>query len=52
MTTKKQKKVLLILPHRLDRSPGQRFRIEQYLTFLEQNGYVANFAAKYYYNHN
>lgn len=49
MTNKKQKKVLLVLPHRLDRSPGQRFRIEQYLRFLEQNGYeftVSNIISK------
>ena len=48
MTTK-TKKVLLILPHRIDRSPGQRFRIEQYLKFLEQNGYeftVSNIISK------
>ncbi len=34
-----RKKVLFIANHRLDRSPGQRFRFEQYLDFLEQNGY-------------
>ncbi len=33
------KKVLIICHHRKDRSPGQRFRYEQYLSFLEQNGY-------------
>jgi hypothetical protein len=33
------KKVLIICLHRKDRSPGQRFRYEQYLSFLEQNGY-------------
>ncbi len=32
-------KVLFIANHRLDRSPGQRFRFEQYLGFLEENGY-------------
>ena len=34
-----RKKVLFIANHRLDRSPGQRFRFEQYLDFLEANGY-------------
>src|SRR5258705_9126990 len=33
------KKVLIICLHRKDRSPGQRFRYEQYLSFLEENGY-------------
>lgn len=29
----------MITHHRLDRSPGQRFRFEQYLPYLEQNGF-------------
>lgn len=33
------KKVLIICLHRKNRSPGQRFRYEQYLSFLEENGY-------------
>jgi glycosyltransferase involved in cell wall biosynthesis len=33
------KKVLFICLHRPDRSPGQRFRFEQYLTYLNNNGY-------------
>lgn len=33
------KKVLIICLHRKDRSPGQRFRYEQYFSFLEANGY-------------
>lgn len=33
------KKVLFICLHRPDRSPGQRFRFEQYLSYLNQNGY-------------
>lgn len=33
------KKVLFIANHRLGRSPGQRFRFEQYLNFLEENDY-------------
>jgi glycosyltransferase involved in cell wall biosynthesis len=32
-----QKKILFIVAHRLGRSPGQRFRFEQYLSFLEGN---------------
>jgi len=34
-----RKKVLFIANHRLDRSPGQRFRFEQYLDYLNDNGY-------------
>jgi glycosyltransferase involved in cell wall biosynthesis len=30
---------LIICLHRPDRSPGQRYRYEQYIPFLEQNGY-------------
>ncbi len=33
------KKVLIICLHREHRSPGQRFRYEQYISYLEQNGY-------------
>ena len=33
------KKVLFIANHRLGRSPGQRFRFEQYLSFLRENDY-------------
>ncbi len=33
------KKVLIWVLHRPDRSPSQRFRFEQYLKFLEDNGY-------------
>jgi len=33
------KKALFICLHRPDRSPGQRFRFEQYLPYLNQNGY-------------
>ncbi len=35
----RRKKVLFIANHRLDRSPGQRFRFEQYLEFLHHHGY-------------
>lgn len=33
------KKILFIVPHRLNRCPGQRFRFEQYTKYLENNGY-------------
>ncbi len=33
------KKVLFIASHRLNRAPNQRFRFEQYLNFLNENGY-------------
>lgn len=33
------KKVLIICLHRPGRSPGQRFRFEQYLGYLRENGY-------------
>lgn len=33
------KEILFITTHRKDRSPGQRFRFEQYLDFLEQNDF-------------
>ena len=38
------KKALIITNHRKDRSPGQRFRFEQYLNFLQHNGYEINFS--------
>lgn len=38
------KKVLYIAMHRRDRSPSQRFRFEQYLEFLKQNGYDYDFS--------
>jgi glycosyltransferase involved in cell wall biosynthesis len=33
------KKILFLANHRKDRSPGQRFRFEQYLNYLNQNGF-------------
>ena len=36
---KNKKKALFICLHRPDRSPGQRFRFEQYLSYLDQHGY-------------
>lgn len=38
------KKVLIITNNRKNRSPGQRFRFEQYLDFLEQNGFSIDFS--------
>lgn len=38
------KKVLFIVNNRKDRSPGQRFRFEQYLNYLEKNGYQCDFS--------
>jgi glycosyltransferase involved in cell wall biosynthesis len=32
------KRILFIAHHRLDRSPGQRYRFEQYFNYLENNG--------------
>jgi glycosyltransferase involved in cell wall biosynthesis len=32
-------RVLFLAPHRLNRSPSQRYRFEQYLSFLEQNNF-------------
>ncbi len=34
-----KRKILFIAPHRKGRSPGQRFRFEQYMDYLQQNGY-------------
>lgn len=38
------KKILCIVPHRPARSPGQRFRIEQYLPFLREKGYEIKYS--------
>lgn len=38
------KKILAIVQHRKGRSPGQRFRFEQYLPYLESNGYEITFS--------
>lgn len=37
-------RVLFMAAHRPGRSPSQRFRFEQYLSFLEHNGYDYNFS--------
>ncbi len=33
------KKILFVTSHRPDRAPGQRFRFEQFFTYLEENGF-------------
>jgi len=38
------KKIFFIAAHRLNRSPSQRFRFEQYLLYLSQNGYQCDFS--------
>lgn len=39
-----QKKILFLVQHRLDRSPGQRFRFEQYVPYLEAHGFECHFS--------
>ena len=36
--------ILYIVPHRLNRSPGQRFRCEQYIQALEENGFKITYS--------
>ena len=36
------KRVLFVAMHRPKRSPGQRFRFEQYIPYLEQHGYTCD----------
>jgi glycosyltransferase involved in cell wall biosynthesis len=43
-SAKSNKKVLFIVNHRKGRSPGQRFRFEQYIPFLEYHGYECHFS--------
>lgn len=40
----KRKRILFIAAHRPDRSPSQRFRFEQYLDFLRENGFDYDFS--------
>jgi glycosyltransferase involved in cell wall biosynthesis len=35
-----EKKILFLVAHRPGRSPGQRFRFEQYLPYLQENGFT------------
>jgi glycosyltransferase involved in cell wall biosynthesis len=44
MFEKPTKRILFIVQHRLDRSPGQRFRHEQYLPYLKANGFELSFS--------
>jgi len=44
MSVSKSKKVLLLCAHRPGRSPSQRYRFEQYLSFLEGYGYSFTFS--------
>ena len=37
-----EKKILFLVAHRPGRSPGQRFRFEQYLDYLEKHGFNYN----------
>lgn len=38
------KKILAIVQHRKGRSPGQRFRFEHFIPYLEQNGFKIEFS--------
>ena len=37
-------KILFVAAHRLNRSPSQRFRFEQYILYLEENGFESDFS--------
>ena len=37
-------KILFVAAHRLNRSPSQRFRFEQYISYLEENGFESDFS--------
>jgi glycosyltransferase involved in cell wall biosynthesis len=37
-------KILFVALHRPNRSPSQRFRYEQYINYLEQNGFICDFS--------
>ena len=41
---KRNKKILFVAHHRLDRSPGQRYRFEQYFSYLSENGVYCELA--------
>ena len=38
------KKILFVAPHRPDRAPSQRFRFEQYINYLSENGFKYTFS--------
>lgn len=37
-------RILFIAPHRPDRSPGQRYRFEQFVPYWQRNGYEVDYA--------
>lgn len=39
-----KRKILYIVPHRFGRSPGQRFRCEQYIPHLQANGFEITYS--------
>lgn len=41
---KKKKRILYIVQHRYNRSPGQRYRCEQYIPYLEKDGFECVYA--------
>lgn len=44
MAGKPAKKILFIVQHRFNRSPGQRYRCEQYISYLEANGFECTYS--------
>ena len=40
----KSKKILFPAIHRPDRSPSQRYRFEQYIPYLEENGFEVTYS--------
>ena len=44
MTLQKKKSIIFIVPYPHGEAPSQRFRFEQYISLLEQNGYQIHFA--------
>ncbi|HPW66789.1 MAG TPA: glycosyltransferase family 4 protein [Salinivirgaceae bacterium] len=54
----KKKRILYLVPHRMGRSPGQRFRCEHFIPFLKESGYEITYSNilsawddKYFYSH-
>ncbi len=43
-TTPRRRRILFVAMHRPDRSPSQRFRFEQYLTYIKDHGYDHEFS--------
>jgi glycosyltransferase involved in cell wall biosynthesis len=44
MNSEKKRKILYIVQHRFNRSPGQRYRCEQYIPFLEAAGFECTYS--------